>query len=788
MTHNKLKLNTVFFLLTIVSILIFVVVIFSNNHALNEEIYNVALQELEGVSGQIQAELNEYINDEHDDLTLLAGALATNNVADDDTIEFLNGQSQVGDFENVYHVQLDANGMSIDGNLENFSQNAAFLGVLQDEVEVSAPHTSSRTGKIVLDIAVPVQKNGELTSVLLGEASIESVYASAKSLITKNGFSLILAPNGEVLYSTDSQFSTLDDFDSNEVVLLGDTSFETMRSDLENGQNGNLYYEVNGVANIALYSPIEQTPWTLVVSLEEDEINNELHTLITSIVHTSLAVVFLLMLFTIYSWFSRRDSIKTIEKTAYYDALTGLPNLIKLKKHMATVLKNNQTKPYVIIKCDVENFKAINELFGYEVGNRVLHAFNTISSAVKEKTLIVARTGVDEFIFFSGNHFMDHLENETAMYEEYFKKLIPELSGYELSFKYGRYFIELGDTDVDDIITKVGIAHTMAKSKKGQVIYDYDDTYKTQMIERVEIANKMKSALENGEFKVFLQPKMRVSDGQIIGAEALVRWVEANGNMIFPDKFIPQFEKNGFIVELDKYMVESTCKVMRKWREEGRNLLPISINCSRLNLANPNFVLDVAKIVDEYEIPHHYIEIELTESTIIENEEVLEKLFFDLHEHGFSVSIDDFGSGYSSLGLLKNLKADTLKLDRSFFTDNKDTVRGELVVDGIVKLSQSLNMLVVAEGVEEEEQIDFLKFIGCDAAQGYYFAKPMCISDFETQFGQKIQELTKPHLIQEGALSSVTQRNNNQTLELTLKILNSVKIPSTLFEDIYCKG
>ncbi len=316
----------------------------------------------------------------------------------------------------------------------------------------------------------------------------------------------------------------------------------------------------------------------------------------------------------------------------------------------------------------------------------------------------------------------------------HFDEIVPELIDYAGTFKIGRYNIDQGETDFEDIMTKVNLAHQRAKNTKGEILCDYDEKFKQNLLTDAEITNKMKTALDNEEFKVYLQPKFSTNDNILVGAEALVRWIEADGKIIFPNSFIPLFERNGFIVELDKYMLENVCAIIRKWLDEGLGNITVSVNCSRLNLDNPFFVEGVVAIADKYHVPHECIEIELTESTTISKANLIEDLFADLRQNGFRISIDDFGAGYSSLGMLKNLQVDTLKMDRSFFIGGKNARRDDMLIDSIVKMSHNLGMYVVAEGIETQEQFDLLRGINCDAIQGYFYARPMPINEFEEKY------------------------------------------------------
>ncbi len=448
--------------------------------------------------------------------------------------------------------------------------------------------------------------------------------------------------------------------------------------------------------------------------------------------------IFLILIFLIgYIWSVRDKSLKNIEHIAYYDELTGLPNLVWLKKHISTTLNSHPNEEFAIIKIDIEDFKAINELYDFEVGNNVLKAFGKTAASVDEKTFVIARCGVDEFMLFSGNNFIAELDSRTTHYEAYFKKVVPEISNHQLYFNYGRYIIPIGENDINDIINKVTIAHRDAKAIRDNRIHDYNDNLKRKLLSKIEITNKMEKALNNGEFYAYLQPKFRLSDDELIGAEALVRWIDKNNKITFPNDFIPVFEANGFIIHLDYFILELVCKTIRDWLDKGYPIIPVSVNFSRVHLSNSNLANNVSDIINKYNIPSNLIEIELTETAILENKDDLDKLLLDFEKKEISISIDDFGAGYSSLGLIKSIKADTLKLDKSFLDNPGDSKRGELVISGIVSLAQSLDMKIVAEGVEEESQIKFLKSINCESAQGYFYAKPMPINEFEDAYLKK---------------------------------------------------
>ena len=240
----------------------------------------------------------------------------------------------------------------------------------------------------------------------------------------------------------------------------------------------------------------------------------------------------------------------------------------------------------------------------------------------------------------------------------------------------------------------------------------------------------MEAALLNGEFKLYLQPKFDPVTEKIVGAEALVRWISPEDGMIPPNRFIPVFEENGFITKLDDYMILAVAKLQSEWKLKGQKQVPVSVNISRVNFVKEDLAAHICHLVDSYGADHAGIELELTESAVFGNKERLMQILKELKLCGFSISMDDFGTGYSSLNSLKDLPIDVLKLDMDFFRGEDEQQRGEIVVKETIRLAQALHLKIVAEGIEKKEQVEFLAEQGCDMIQGFYFAKPMPVEEF----------------------------------------------------------
>ncbi|HBG2757950.1 TPA: bifunctional diguanylate cyclase/phosphodiesterase, partial [Clostridioides difficile] len=392
----------------------------------------------------------------------------------------------------------------------------------------------------------------------------------------------------------------------------------------------------------------------------------------------------------------------------------------------------NNPEEYALFYIDVDKFKYINDMFGYDMGNDTLiHISNTIASELKEDE-IFARVSADHFVLLIKYKTDDDIK--TRLNNIYNKVQIlsnPKINYYKLILDCGIYKISKSDNDINTIMDRANTARKTIKGGHKNSFAFYDKEMHKKILKEKEIENSMVDALNNGEFIVYFQPKYSLSDYQIIGAEALVRWDNPQKGLIPPIEFIPVFERNGFIVNIDFYVFEEVCKKIREWMDEGQKVVPISVNLSRMHFVNSNFIEKFKLIVDKYKIPTRLIELELTETAVLDNIEGLLDTMNNLKEKGFVISMDDFGTGYSSLNLLKELPVDILKLDRAFFTEKDESNNEKIVISNVIKMAKELKMKVISEGVETISQVEFLKQIGCDMVQGYLFSKPMPVKEFE---------------------------------------------------------
>ncbi len=415
------------------------------------------------------------------------------------------------------------------------------------------------------------------------------------------------------------------------------------------------------------------------------------------------------------------------------DDVTGGKNKKEFERVCSRLLKGEGE--FVVVYANIDRFKLINDAYGDDEGDVVLKKIHQI---IDEEMLswdeASGRIMADNFGMLMRFLSMKKLEHRLARINEQLSSL-KDKDGVEYGIKlyFGIYQVVDKNESVSAMLEKANLALKRVTHSMQHLVHMgvYDEKDKKQLGREKELEMKMERALRNGEFIPYLQPKYELENETIGGAEALVRWMDPVEGMIVPNEFIPLFEKNGFIVELDLYMFEQVCRLVEKWNKNGYRIIPISVNMSRGHFSVPGFFERYMQILSRYDVPDRSIEIELTESLFYNEMSMLKELIDKIHEAGMLCSIDDFGSGYSSLNMLKEVEVDALKLDRVFFKETEDNKRSKSVINSVIHLAQDLELRTISEGVEVRSQVDYLKEAECDYIQGYIFARPMPVSDFE---------------------------------------------------------
>lgn len=425
---------------------------------------------------------------------------------------------------------------------------------------------------------------------------------------------------------------------------------------------------------------------------------------------------------------------ESLRKVKSVDELTGLYNRNTYYDRVRCRFENEPDREYVIVCFDVEKFKFVNDRFGFVEGDRLLsYIGKKLQERAAKYDLVAARLSGDVFSF------MDFEENiqPDALGAEIQSWVKDYPIDFEIRMTVGIYHVKTKNIPVRLMCDRASFACESIKNNYLVNVAEYNESVKNYVFSQHELLNESERAFENHEFKVYLQPKYDIRTTKVMGAESLVRWQHPEKGLIFPKDFIPMFEQNMLITKLDEYIWEESCRILRDYIDKGYTAVPISVNVSRMVI----YSLDLSKIfvnlTDKYNIERRYLEIEITESAFTSDEEQILKAVDELRELGFIVLMDDFGSGYSSLNMLKDISVDVLKIDTRFLEAGRDgNTKGKEILESVIKMAKWIGLAVIAEGVETDEQKNFLLDRGCNYAQGFYFSRAID----EESFGKLISD------------------------------------------------
>lgn len=423
-----------------------------------------------------------------------------------------------------------------------------------------------------------------------------------------------------------------------------------------------------------------------------------------------------------------KEAEKIIDTMAYYDALTQLPNRNYIKEHLALMVASadHDHQKLALLLVDLDRFKLINDSFGHTAGDRLIMELASRIRSTVRKNDVVARLGGDEFLVVLP------IVETTADVIEVAEKILEVFShpcvieGIELytSASIGISFFPSDGETIDAVIQHAEQAMYMAKKRGGKCYELFNSALNDTTLRRLMIENDLHRAIGQNEFKLAYQPQIDTISGKIIGVEALIRWKHSEHGFISPVEFIPIAEESGFILELGIWVMREALGALKRWIESGLEPIRMALNVSARQFAHPDFIGVVQKIIAEFDIPAYLVELEVTESAVMDEPQRAIQICKELRYHGVEFAIDDFGTGYSSLAYLKLFPVKRLKIDKSFVDDIGVNDEGSTLAEVIITLANSLNLEVVAEGVETLEQLQFLRERGCDIIQGYYYSPP----------------------------------------------------------------
>lgn len=438
------------------------------------------------------------------------------------------------------------------------------------------------------------------------------------------------------------------------------------------------------------------------------------------------------LLFVIFMFVRFVRSQRRLLKLYYADKETGGNNWYYFLGNASKKMKKYRRKSVnaAMVHIRMEKYRSYCSCYGDKEGSRLASDFYDVIRRNITRKETFARHEMCDFgmllCYVNEEQLVERVENIMNLMAE-------KRPNVKLYFKAGIHILDGEKIEPSESYNRATIARTKIDDSHNESVSFFTRQMKEELLWERKVENEMERALTNHEYKVYLQPKYSVDNEKLAAAEALVRWVHPTEGLIAPYKFIPIFERNGFITKLDDYMIAEVAKLQAGWIAQGKNIVPISVNVSRAHFTRENLAEHICEIVDSYKVPHEAIELELTESAFFDDKETLISIVNKMKSYGFAVSMDDFGAGYSSLNSLKELPIDVVKLDAEFFRGNDEEGKGKVIVSEAIDLAKKLNMRIVAEGIETREQVDFLAEKECDLIQGYYFAKPMPVEEFEAK-------------------------------------------------------
>ena len=626
----------------------------------------------------------------------------------------------------------------------NVSQREYFRIAIEGDVCVSKPSYSEPDGKMVNYISVPIYGDYKrIIGVVVGvyeehkfsdmlDMSFSGGKNDSNGYILNNAGEIIMRGNN-ALGDDAPQFDSF--FSSDLLAGISEADRAAVRDNfMKVGSSGIIKTTYNDERYIVYYdgfSDIDDLHYVIVA--EEDVVSAQTNSFISKsifmyifFIAVLLLVISAYILILRFSFNRLKKANEHISRIAYVDSLTGYSTWDKFVQDAKKLLHHDYRR-YALVSFDIDKFKAINDMYGHEEGNRVLKLIADTVNRNIDNNETFSRINSDNFyilmIYHDDSQIVERIRSLIQAIEYEITDFVPVLS-------FGVYRI----TDTNVSIRRIGdladIAKRTVKYGDDSAYAFYTESMLEAMREEKRIENEMQNALDMHEFCVFYQPKVSL-DGKVnlTGAEALVRWIK-DGTVISPGRFIPLFERNRFIIKLDMYIMDQVCLKIKHWQQYYKDLL-ISVNMSRVHLKDPLFAEKLYTICASHNVSPSNIEIEITESAAYESLETLVNVFRQLKEYGFHISIDDFGSGYSSLNMLKDLPADVLKIDRAFLAETDSNKRANDILGHVIRMASSLGMHTICEGIETDEQAKLLGGLGCEMAQGFYFAKPMPSDSFE---------------------------------------------------------
>ena len=613
----------------------------------------------------------------------------------------------------------------------NISQREYFQKALKGESNVSEVITDKiGAGDKINAYATPVMQNGEVKAVFFYVKTLEDF--SQDILVTSfngKGHSLLSDTAGDIILRCNDYHG----FDG--VKTMTDLKYTSHPTYFHQDEHSGFiqFTDVDGEACYLSFEAIDYNGWFVLTVVPASVVTSRITSFTKIAFLTWFIIIFIAIVVFVMFYHFRRRSQRQMEAALYDDPLTGHDNFNKFKTEVSYLLETSPRRDiYSIVEFDICEFKMFNKIYGYAFGDDLLITIMYAVNLYLKTGEHAARISEDRFVaLFVEQDQKEITKRISKIYAEIQNDYTRHHPGCKFAMQFGVYQMHTYDYDLMKCLDKAIYAKNNKKNDPKAFISFYNEEMYQDIVRKKQIESRMQSAMDHGEFVVYYQPKVDIETRKVVAAEALVRWKDPENGLISPGDFIPIFEKNGFLEILDMYVIDTVLSCMESWKTRFAPI-SVSVNLSKTYIFQEGFAQRVYEMTKKHGIETKYLELEITESTMLDNSERLIALVKELKSYGFLISMDDFGSGYSSLNMLKEIPIDIIKLDQVFLRSDEQTrEKSKLIVEGIMDMINLLGIDSVAEGVETKDQLQLLYDVHCRIAQGFYFYRPMPISEFE---------------------------------------------------------
>lgn len=724
MKKSRRRIINIRFLLTLLlNLCLIIAVVLLMRHAqvlLNSDakvnLMEIVTQNRDVIASKLMLEVNNLENFASE----ISSAIQEEEVTSERLKNVILSQVSVNEKEAYFVADREGTAYFSDGTEMEITGRKYFKLAMSGVQNISDKVISRVDGEEKFMISVPLYHNDEIQGTVQKAFTHDEMYELCSvSLFSAQGYMYIINSEGYILMHTvhDNCTQQSDNYFRDLYGQDNKKQSEKLQQDIKNNKEGFMATKVGGTESFSAYAPIKEIhDWYLISTVPTKAVAGNGSTVINLFYIILLSVVIIFCVSIFYFMYYKNKQKEQVERIAFVDPITGGHTYGKFVVAVEKALLDHPNGSFAILKFDMDNFRFVNSYYGFAFGDRLLQQLYLNVQRQLHNHEIVARITGDNFVVFL-EHFDDMRIKEIldCLYSEEFTIYISA----------GLYVIKDAEESVGLMLDKASTAARSVKGVANRRLEYYSEVFDVTAVRNEQLKRAVSQAIENREFIPFYQPKVDIDTGEVVGGEALARWRTADNKLISPGEFIPMAEKTGTIVEIDLLIFEQVLRYLSSRIKQEKPCVPISVNFSRVHLLNDDFLEKLERLTAHYGVLPELVEIELTESAIFDNRGIILEFTNKLQSMGFRVDMDDFGSGYSSLNMLKDIPIDILKIDREFLLESVQPQKREIIFSSVVEMAKKLGIEVIVEGVEYVENVELMRRCGCKIAQGYYFAKPM---------------------------------------------------------------